>query len=156
MMAPQRKPRQLTGRHVLMIFVSFFGVIFAVNFTMASLAQSTFGGVVVENSYVASQSYNRWLEEAEKEKALGWSASIHRDSAGRATVALLDSKGQPLRRAKVSVDAVHPLGREPDHQLSVQEVAPGIYAAPLAEGRWRLRVTAQADGQIWRTVGDLL
>ncbi len=155
-MAPQRKPRQLTGRHVALIFVSFFGVIFAVNFTMASLAKSTFGGVVVENSYVASQSYNRWLDEAEKEKALGWSASIHRDSYGRATVALLDSKGQPLRGAKVSVDAVHPLGREPDHQLSVHEVAPGIYAAPLAQGRWRLRVTAQAEGQTWRTVGELL
>jgi nitrogen fixation protein FixH len=55
------EPGELTGRKVAAIFVVFFGVIMAVNFTMASFASSTFGGVVVKNSYVASQKYNGWL-----------------------------------------------------------------------------------------------
>lgn len=148
--------RRLTGKHVALIFVSFFGVVIAVNLLMARLATSTFGGVVVENSYVASQHFNRWLDEAERENALGWKASIHRDAAGHATIALVDSLGQPLKGAKVAVNAVHPLGRQPDHELSVQEVAPGIFSAPLVAGRWRLRVTAEAEGHVWRTVGDLL
>lgn len=155
-MARHNRSRRLTGKHVAAIFVSFFGVVIAVNVLMASLATSTFGGIVVENSYVASQHFNRWLDEADREKSLGWNASIHRDPAGRANIALTDSTGQPLVGAKVVVDAVHPLGREPDHALKVSEVSPGIYAAPLASGRWRLRVTAQAEGQTWRTVGDLL
>lgn len=155
-MSTGKKPRRLTGKHVALIFVSFFGVVMVVNFMMATLATSTFGGVVVKNSYVASQHFNRWLDEAAKEKSLGWSASIHRDPSGRANVALTDSKGQPLAGAKVVINAVHPLGREPDHQLQVSEVSPGLYTAPLADGRWRLRVTAEAEGKIWRTVGELL
>jgi nitrogen fixation protein FixH len=41
-----------------MILVAFFAVVIAVNLLMARLAISTFGGVVVENSYVASQHFN--------------------------------------------------------------------------------------------------
>ena len=66
--------RTFTGRHMAMIMVGFFGVIIAVNFTMARFATATFGGIVVENSYVASQEFNGWLEEAEKQRALGWDA----------------------------------------------------------------------------------
>lgn len=153
---PMRRRKRLTGVHVASIFVGFFGVVIAVNVLMATLATSTFGGIVVENSYVASQHFNGWLDEAAREKAIGWAASIHRDPAGQATIALTDAKGAPLTGAKVAVDAVHPLGRVPDHQLAVHEVSPGIYAAPLAAGRWRLRVTAEAGGHVWRTVGDLL
>ena len=51
-------PRTFTGRHMTMVLVAFFGTIIVVNFTMARFASSTFGGVVVENSYVASQHFN--------------------------------------------------------------------------------------------------
>jgi nitrogen fixation protein FixH len=54
-------PRRFTGRHMTGILVAFFGVVMTVNFTMAYVAISGFGGTVVDNSYVASQNYNRWL-----------------------------------------------------------------------------------------------
>ena len=60
-------PGEMTGRKIAAIFVLFFGVIMAVNFTMASFASSTFGGVVVPNSYVASQKYNDWLAAAREQ-----------------------------------------------------------------------------------------
>ena len=60
----------LTGKRMTGIFVLFFGVVIAVNVVMACYASSTFGGIVVENSYVASQDFNRWLDEAAAEKAL--------------------------------------------------------------------------------------
>jgi nitrogen fixation protein FixH len=50
-----------TGRHMAITIVGFFLVVIVVNLAMARMATSTFGGVVVENSYVASQHYNRWL-----------------------------------------------------------------------------------------------
>ena len=34
-------------------------------------AMSTFGGIVVENSYVASQEFNGWLEEARQSDGAG-------------------------------------------------------------------------------------
>jgi hypothetical protein len=63
----QHAPRPFTGRHMAMIMIAFFGVVIAVNVLMARFAVSTFGGVVVENSYVASQHFNRWLDEARVE-----------------------------------------------------------------------------------------
>ena len=80
------KPFRFTGKHMLAIMVVFFGVVIAVNILMARLATQTFSGVVVDNSYVASQHYNSWLDEAAKEKALGWKASVERRADGRLLV----------------------------------------------------------------------
>ncbi|MFM5947692.1 MAG: FixH family protein, partial [Novosphingobium sp.] len=77
-----------TGRHAAAIIVAFFAVVVAVNVYMARTAIGTFGGVVVDNSYVASQKYNGWLKEAAKEKALGWSAKATRRGDGRLVVTL--------------------------------------------------------------------
>lgn len=152
----RRTARPFTGKHITLIFFGFFGVVIAVNVLMARLATSTFGGVVVENSYVASQHFNGWLKEASVEQALGWKGEISRDAQGRAAITLLDSNGKALASAKVTATAEHPLGQRPEADLVLHEVAPGTYAAPLEAGRWRLRVMVEAEGKVWRTVGDVL
>ena len=88
-----RGRQPFTGRHMFAILAGFFGVVIAVNFTMASYATSTFGGVVVENSYVASQEFNRWLDQAEAQEALGWSAVASRRADGRIEVAVTGPEG---------------------------------------------------------------
>lgn len=153
--APSRRIRPLTGKHMALIFLAFFGVVIAVNVTMARLAISTFGGVVVENSYVASQQFNGWLKEASAEKSLGWKGIVNRDDAGRATFDLADRTGRPIASARVAAVAEHPLGRRPPIALVLNETAPGHYAAPLLAGRWRLKVSVEADGKTWRMVGDV-
>jgi nitrogen fixation protein FixH len=152
----RRTARPFTGRHITLILVGFFGVVIAVNVLMARLASSTFGGVVVENSYVASEQFNGWLKEASAEQALGWKGEISRDAQGRAVITLRDSNGKALASAKVTAIAEHPLGQRPETDLVLRETAPGTYAAPLAAGRWRLRVMVEAEGKVWRTVGDVL
>lgn len=151
----RRDARPFTGRKMAAILVSFFAVVIAVNVLMARLASSTFGGVVVDNSYVASQKFNGWLKEARQEQALGWKGDIARDQAGRASIVLADSLGKPLASANVTAVADHPLGQRPTTALTLQEIAPGHYVAPLEAGRWRLSVKAEADGQVWRTVGEV-
>lgn len=152
----RRTARPFTGKHITLILVGFFAVVIAVNVLMARLATSTFGGVVVENSYVASQQFNGWLKEASAEQALGWKADIGRDEQGRVAITLRDSMGRAIAAAKVTAIAEHPLGQRPEADLMLRETAPGTYAAPLAAGRWRLRVMVEADGKVWRTVGDVL
>jgi nitrogen fixation protein FixH len=139
---------RFTGKHAAIALVSFFGVVGAVNFTMASYASSTFGGVVVENSYVASQEYNGWLDEARSDAALGWAAETSRTQDGRLQIAL---SGVP-QGATLSVDARHPLGREPDRQLAfaVQDDGSFVSTEPLPAGRWTLRMEVQAAGESWR------
>lgn len=60
-----------TGKRMTAIFVAGFGIVIAVNLTMAMMAVGSFHGTVVDNSYVASQHYNGWLKQAAASKALG-------------------------------------------------------------------------------------
>ncbi|MCB2052183.1 MAG: FixH family protein [Novosphingobium sp.] len=140
--------KRFTGWHMTTILVAFFGVVIAVNIIMARYALSTFGGVTVENSYVASQEFNRWLDEAEREKALGWSAAVGRQSDGRIEIALVG----PQPGAKVTVDARHPLGRQPDRMLVFAGVGDGRYLSreTLPEGRWTLRLAVEQGSHVWR------
>ena len=61
---------------MMLLMICFFGVIIIVNFTMAYLASSSWTGLAVKNTYVASQQYNQHLEAAEAQKAKGLSSSI--------------------------------------------------------------------------------
>ncbi|WP_448664794.1 FixH family protein [Sphingomonas sp. CJ20] len=128
---------RFTGWHMLATMIAFFGVIIAVNVTMATLATRTFGGVVVENSYVASQEFNGWLKEARAQERLGWKARA--STADRHAV--IDAGA--LTGATVTATARHPLGRLPNVDLRFTETAPGHYVAqsPLPAGRWRLHLS---------------
>jgi len=72
--------RQLTGRHVLMIFVGAFTVIIGVNIALAYNAVRTFPGLEVKNSYVASQEFNT---RRAAQVALGWTVDLrHTERVG--------------------------------------------------------------------------
>lgn len=142
--------RPFTGRHMSIIMVAFFGVVIAVNLFMARMAGSSFTGIVVENSYVASQHYNRWLAEARAEEKLGWKATARRDADGHLVIAL---SGAPAG-AQVSADAWHPLGRMPDHALRFVPAGAGFRSVEtIPAGRWRIRIAVKAAGRLWRTEG---
>lgn len=146
--------KSFTGKHMAVVLCAFFAVVIAVNLTMARLASGTFGGVVVENSYVATQHFNRWLDEAEAQKALGWTAGMRRGADGRVVLTLT---GVPEGPARVSALARHPLGRLPDQSLIFARQADGrwLSAAPLPTGRWRLRLDVEAGGHGWRHEEDV-
>lgn len=143
-----------TGRHITAIIVAFFAVVIAVNLYMARSAVSTFGGVVVENSYVASQKYNGWLKEAAREKALGWSAKAQRRGDGRLVVTLA---GAPAGAA-LTGDAWHPLGRRPDIPMQFVRQSDGSFLSDqvLPQGRWRMRLEAKAGSDLWRSEQEVL
>jgi len=142
------EPRRFTGWHATFALVAFFGVVMAVNFTMAALARSSFGGVVVENSYVASQSYNGWLAEARESDRLGWQATTARLPDGRLSVTLA---GAPEGTSLTGM-ARHPLGRLDDVALGFAAQDDGSFLSKelLPPGRWTLRFEAQSGGQVWR------
>ncbi|WP_088306663.1 FixH family protein [Novosphingobium sp. B 225] len=142
-----------TGKHMTAIMVAFFAVVIGVNLIMARYASSTFGGVVVENSYVASQKYNQWLQEAAQEKALGWSATASRLSSGQVAVRL---SGAPAG-ASLTGYVWHPLGRQPDRPLAFAAQPDGSFVSSqeIPAGRWRLRLEVQAQGKKWRTESEI-
>lgn len=145
--------RTFTGRHMAAIMVGFFGVIIAVNFTMARYATSTFGGIVVENSYVASQEFNGWLDTARKQRALGWDAVTTWRPDNRLAVRLT---GVP-DGAKVSATARHPLGRLHDREIAFVATGSGRFLSTedLPDGRWTLRLEVNAGSRAWRREEEL-
>lgn len=140
--------KKFTGKHMAAVLVGGFGVVIAVNFAMASIATSTFGGTVVDNSYVASQNFNSWLDAAERSRELGWQVEAYRKSDGTLAVAL---DGVP-QGATVKGLASHPLGRQTDVELDFTPDASGTFQSSqtLPDGRWTLRLKVESAGEVWR------
>ena len=147
--------RTFTGRHMLAICIAFFGTVIAVNLVMATLATRTFGGTVVDNSYVASQHFNRWLDEADAERQLGWKIVAQRRD-GRLSLGL-SGRQAPLSDTYITAVAEHPLGREKDILLHFRAVGEGRFlsAEALPAGRWRLKLDIRADGRRGRFIEDV-
>ena len=138
-----------TGWHMTAILLAFFGVVVAVNFTMATFATRTFGGVVVENSYVASQEYNDWLKAARAQAKLGWKAQAGLDVGRRVTVEV-SAPG-----AVVTGYAEHPLGGEADVPLKFTGVKSFRSERPLPAGRWTVRLLVRRGAEQARLVETL-
>jgi len=147
--------RGFTGRHMAVTMTCFFLVVIAVNVVMATAATKTFGGTVVENSYVASQHFNRWLDEANAQMLLGWSAELQRRD-GHATLVLRDH-GELLAGASIRATAHHPLGRLPDMPLRFVPLGIGRYETleRLPAGRWQVRLEVADHGRAARFLTEV-
>jgi nitrogen fixation protein FixH len=142
--------RRFTGWHFTAIITAFFGVVIAVNLTMAVFATRTFGGVVVENSYVASQKYNDWLAAAKRQQELAWSIEPTLDGQRRVTIAL------SIEGAQVSGYARHPLGREPDVPLTfVTKGSQSRTVNALPPGRWNVHLLVRRGDSEARLIETL-
>lgn len=138
----RKSTRAFTGWHMTAILVAFFAVILAVNMLMATIAVRSFGGRVVENSYVASLKFNVWLAQAKAQERLGWRDEVTLDPARRVTMKL------NVTGAGVTALAQHPLGRASDMALHLHEAGPGVYVSdrPLPVGRWQVRFDIRHSG----------
>jgi nitrogen fixation protein FixH len=148
--------RELTGAHVLAITVSAFAVIIGVNFTMAYKAVSTFPGLEVENSYVASQDFDR---DRAAQVALGWSLAQGYDLARQElTLRFTDAAGKPVNLGRLHV-LVGRTTEARDDQLPAFELRDGAYLAKvdLPRGKWMMQIEAHAqDGTLFRQRRDLV
>ena len=130
--------KELKGYHVLLIAVIGFGVVIAANLILLFAATGSFPGLVVKNSYVASQ---QWNEKTEAQAALGWQAGV-RYADGALIVRLTDKTGAPVTGADLSLTIGRPSQADNDRVLEANAES-GAYRVPidLAPGRWRVEVT---------------
>lgn len=141
-----RKEFELTGKHVLAIVVTAFAIIIGVNLFMAYSAIGTFPGLETENSYLASQQFDK---QRAAQEALGWDVSARVDDE----TLILDIKD--VAGGPVVVKSVYGLLGRATHVKDDQEPAfvqneAGAYVAQVGKlggGNWNLRlnVVAQDD-----------
>lgn len=155
-MAVTEKPvRPLTGWHVLAMFVAFFGVIIAVNATLAWKAISTFPGLEVDNGYIASQTFDA---DMAAQKALNWTFAHTYDATRKELrLAFTDASGAPVALAALNVL----VGRTTEASDDIRPdfvLRSGTYTAQtqLAQGKWMMMVEAVSqDGTLFRQRIDL-
>lgn len=134
--------KEITGKHVAIGFVAAFGLIIGVNLLLAFSAISTFPGLEVKNTYVASQKFN---ERKAAQQALAWTVTATH-SNGMLRLLIAGADGQAVEVA--SLDAV--LGRathvKDDTSPDFRFDGAG-YVAPvdLAPGNWNVRLLAVAE-----------
>ncbi len=140
--------RPLTGRGMLIVFVSLFGIIIGVNIVMAVTAVRSFPGIEVANSYVASQEFDRARDAQE---ALGWKvAPVY--EGGQLTLEIVDAQGLPAPVQTLNVVVSRPTQKRDDVTPQMRYTG-GLWVAdlPLAPGAWVIHLEAQApDGTTFR------
>ena len=144
----------LTGRHVLVGMLLFFAVIVSVNLTLAIIAIGSRTGLVVENGFVASQSFNRDQAAARRQAARGWTAAFGYRS-GHLEFLPRDKSGQALSGFIVKVRLQRPATDREDTSAILGEIQSGRYAIALAikPGRWDADVIATSpSGEAFRQI----
>ena len=124
------KADELTGRHVLLIVIGFFAIVFAVNAYFVTIALSTHTGVVSNEPYRKGLKYNERIAAAGLQANLGWHDEVALAPDGRQLhVAIRDSTGQPVRGLTLSATLGRPATAKYDVTLPFEEREPGDYAA---------------------------
>ena len=148
----------LTGWHVLICLLVFFGVVFAVNGTFIYYALATHPGDDVKDAYVAGLEFNGELAEKREQQKLGWQASLavrpDRRGGQYIEVAFVNSKGEPLRALKINAMLRSPVVASQDHPIKFERAAPGVFQADVNEppsAQWDLEIEARNDlGAVFR------
>ncbi len=136
-----------TGRHMLFAMTAFFGVVISVNLGLAYFARSSWTGLVVENSYVASQEFNAKMARTRAQDALGWRSTLRIvDDVVRFD--LRDAGGAEIPLASVDATFRRPVDDREDHTVSLAfDPGAGFTARHhLADGVWLVELDAAAAG----------
>jgi nitrogen fixation protein FixH len=120
------------------VFVGGMLVVVVVNGVMVWAALSTFPGLTTGQSYDRGRAYNRVLEEAARQDALGWTPRVTLHD-GRIAVAVTDREG----RAVEGVIEAHLLRPLEGTRVELGAATPrqGFDLPPLRPGQWEFRGT---------------
>ena len=154
MSKPSASPKPLTGRKVLFVLLSFFGVVIGVNMIMMRLAMQTLPGTDVDSAYSASLAYENEIAAARDQNTRNWKVDAHiqRSADGSTTlqVEARDNSGEPMSGVKFHGRFERPTDRRADQSVALAETGIGIYrgsAPQIAPGQWDLVLEGDAAGR---------
>jgi nitrogen fixation protein FixH len=140
-------PKEFTGRHMLAIMLAFFGAVIAVNLVMATFASSSWTGLVVKNSYVASQQFNEKAAEGREQAARNWKPVLDLQPAS-ITFRLDDSAGATIPLNAVKATLRRPAYEAEDFSIELSRRGDGAFAAlaDIRDGIWIIETSADFGG----------
>lgn len=157
-MSAEAEQKRFTGRHMLVVMICFYAAIITANLTMAIAANWSWTGLVVANSYVASQQFNTKVEEAHAQAALGWTDTLD-VRGGKVSYRLSDAAGAPIAIESVTATFRRPVSSVDDTTLSLSRGPDGGFeaTAELNDGVWLVEAEAQlGTGKTYRHVSRIM
>lgn len=142
---------EFTGWHMVGVMALFFGVVISVNITLAVFANTSWTGLVVKNTYVASQQFNEEAERMRLEAEMGWKIfADYRDEGF--SVELTDRHGHIIRGAQITAKIGRPVSEYDDRIVQLTQASDELYRAntPLAPGLWDANIAVEdSQGRAW-------
>ncbi len=135
--------RKFTGRDMIIVMVSFFGVILIANLSMLYFATKSWTGLVVKNGYIASQNFNKDLAVQSALERQGWQGRLD-IKTGQFLFHLTKTK-QNVDGCSINGLLQRPAHNRSDSKLDFRSVQPGQYQAfhSLEPGQWVLALKAK-------------
>lgn len=137
-----------TGWHMAGIMVLFFGTIISVNVFMAYRAVTTWSGLVVPNTYVASQQFNGKVAQARALAATGINGRLAVTADG-ARYEVLGADGQPAEADRLVLNFKRPVGEHQDFSIELTSKTKGVFSAihQILPGHWIVEAIAERGGE---------
>jgi nitrogen fixation protein FixH len=137
---------RLSGKHIILILLGFFGIVAAVNSYFIYMAISTGPGEERGASYEAGLRYNATLAEERTQAALRWHHQSQVLEGSRLRIQITDADGGPVAGLAVTGHVARPAANGADRALAFKEVDAGIYESDLGladPGSWILAFAAE-------------
>lgn len=136
----------LTGKHMFALMVGFFAIILIANMSLVYFATQSWTGLVVQNSFVASQQFNATTAQLEKAKAgVNVRASVDRDIL---RLQLSATDGGVISATNVTVTIGRPTHEGQDMTLKLAAEGNGEFSIrhKLLAGVWSGQIFADIPG----------
>ncbi|MEQ1647923.1 MAG: FixH family protein [Hyphomicrobiaceae bacterium] len=136
----------LTGKHVLVCLLTFFGIVFGVNFYFMFAALSTHTGVVSVEPYRKGLAYNSRIAADEAQQARGWHDVLSIDAAGAVLLKIVDKSNIAVPDLIVTTTIGRPSTIQFDRHLTLKPQSNGVYvssAGSLDAGAWLVSIEAR-------------
>jgi nitrogen fixation protein FixH len=142
------RPKEFTGKHMLAVLMLFFGTIISVNALLAYFATASWSGLIVHNTYVASQNFNEEAAAEREMRAKGWQSELMVDGTS-VTYRLSDASGTVVAADGVIVHFERPVSEVQDRILNLEPVSSGLYSAEvqLKPGQWLAKIKVMDDDE---------
>ncbi len=143
--------RDPKDKWILIYFLMFFGVVFAVNGVFIYLALDTHTGVIVDKPYEKGLAFNQTLDKAKSQPVMNDIVSYQE---GRLIWEIKDKNNRPIDDALVSAHIVRPVQDGYDFDVTFKRVGMGTYEAyidlPL-QGQWHAQLDATWNNTRYQT-----
>ena len=138
--------RGFTGRHMLLVLITFFGIVIAVNLTMAVFASTSWSGLVADDTYVASQEFNARAAAMRAMAASGIAGKLSIDG-DTVHYAITNRDGSAASVDQVTLTFKRPVGDREDFQLALSKTGEGEFEAThhVQTGDWIIEIVSRRN-----------